>query len=172
MKITIYQPYNISIVGIRYQHEIKAKKITDVIQIWILICFHGITMVWLVIHTISLCFSFLLKNIVLRKTLIYIKIIQGSVSDIITYYLIQEKYCGYLFALNMTSIWIYDLKRIHKLDKIFVHLAINILYVIFIFCCTAVFGWFYQALNNLCDTLSFLGKTIFTINNSKDTSNF
>ena len=91
----------------------------------------------------------------LRKTSICIKIIQGSVSDIITYYLIQEKYCGYLFALNMTSIRIYDLKRIYKLEKIFDHLAINILYMMFIFCYTAVFGGFYQALNNLCDTLSF-----------------
>ena len=108
----------------------------------------------------------------LRKTSICIKIIQGSVSDIITYHLIQEKYCGYLFALNMTSIWIYDLKRIYKLDKICVHLAINILYMMSIFFYTAAFGWFYQVLNNLCDKLSFLGKTIFTINNLKDTSNF
>lgn len=41
-----------------------------------------------------------------------------------------------------------------------------------IFYYTAAFGWFYQVLNNLCDKLSFLGKTIFTINNLKGTSNF
>ena len=43
--MSFYQPYNIPIVGLRYKHEIKTKKITDSIQIGILISFHGITMV-------------------------------------------------------------------------------------------------------------------------------
>ena len=60
------------------------------------------------IHSFSiqtkLALFIFVRKIVPRKTLICIKIIQGSVSNIITYHPIQEEYCGYLFALNMTSI--------------------------------------------------------------------
>ena len=40
----------------------------------------------------------------------------------------------------------------------FVNLAINNLYMMIIFCYTAVFGWFRQVFNNIYDTLSFLGE--------------